>query len=85
MRGRGRGMTGQRSSGMRGRGSMRGWPFRGGAPGRIFMGRTGGRRGGYPPRKSPHDRNVDHGPRERQYHEHNDFKLLDERHHLHRQ
>jgi len=81
VRGRVRGMMGQRSAGMRGRSSMRGWPFRGGAPARIFMGRSGGRRGGYPPRKSRLDRNVDHGPRERQYDEHNDFKLLDERHH----
>jgi hypothetical protein len=59
VRGRVRGMMGQRSAGMRGRSSMRGWPFRGGAPARIFMGRSGGRRGGYPPRyatrpRSPH-------------------------------
>ncbi|XP_023715942.1 thyroid hormone receptor-associated protein 3 isoform X3 [Cryptotermes secundus] len=58
MRGRGRGMLGQRGSGMHGRGMMRGRSFRGGGPTHIFMGRSG-RRGGYPPRyttrpSSPH-------------------------------
>ncbi|XP_069682832.1 zinc finger CCCH domain-containing protein 13-like isoform X3 [Periplaneta americana] len=58
MRGRGRGMMGQRGTGMRGRGTMRGRPFRGGPP-RMFIGRSGSRRGGYPPRyttrpSSPH-------------------------------
>ncbi|KDR24036.1 hypothetical protein L798_09371 [Zootermopsis nevadensis] len=63
MRGRSRGM-GQRGSGTHGRGTMRGRPFRGGAPTRNFMGR--GRRG-YAPRKSSPDFNLDHGPRERHY------------------
>jgi len=76
-------MMGQRGSGMRGRGTMRGRPFRGGAPTRIFMGRSGSRRGGYPPRKSSSDLDLGRGPREQHYHEHNDFKLLDGHHHLH--
>lgn len=65
MRGRSRGMMGQRGSGTHGRGTMRGRPFRGGAPARNFMGRSSRR--GYTPRKSSPDFNLDHGPRERHF------------------
>jgi hypothetical protein len=80
MRGRGRGLLGQRGSGMHSRGMMRGRPFRGGGPAHIFMGRSG-RRGTYPPRKSSHDFSLDHGPHERPYREHENFKPLDGRLH----